>query len=203
MIMHWGSKGKPKSNGQRDKYASAPDIDMEFELRTEQLHWLAEVITGDPKLADQCVIDGRSLANRNSGVFRDWLGQWARSATIRSSVDCVRTEIAASEVKYEQARCVHSGHGAFSVEKADAIQTLPPEVLVSTLDPFARAVMVLRGVQRAAIQECALTLRSTRAAVNTAFCSAERAISSCEESEYRDAAERSLTSKATQSCCPA
>jgi hypothetical protein len=153
------------------QFASVVEIREVFESLSEQLLWFAEVITGDPSMAAQCVIDASNLTEKNSTIFRDWLAQWARNATVRNSLAHMHAQIVqAAELKYERAQCPHGGHETLSSGEVAALQQWPASELASHLDPLSRAVLILRGIQHAAIQDCALTLGVSRTAILAAYC---------------------------------
>jgi hypothetical protein len=144
-----------------------------FKSLSEQLLWFAEVITGDSKLAARCVINASKLAEYNSKLFRNWLAQWAQNATVRSSLAAMHAEILhTAKTRYERVQCPHGGHEALSSGEVAALQQWPASELTSHLDPLSRVVLILRGVQQEAIQNCALTLGVPRAAILAAYCGA-------------------------------
>jgi hypothetical protein len=172
--MFWSSKNDaPETSARDSRFASAVEIQDVFEAQSEQLLWSAEVITGDSKLAALCVIDASKLAGNNSAIFRDWLEQWARNATVRASLAHMHAQIShTAETRYEHVQCSHGGHEPLSSGEVAALQQWPPSELASHLDPLSRAVLILRGVQHAAVQECALTLGVPRTMVLAAYCNA-------------------------------
>lgn len=172
--MLWFSKNNAPDIRARDpRFASANEVRDVFESQSEQLRWLAEVITGDSQLAAQCVIDASKLTENNSAIFRDWLAHWARNATVRCSLGHMHTQIShTAEARYERAKCFHGGHEALSNGEVAALEQWPALELAAHLDPLSRAVLILRGVQHAAIQDCALTLGVSRAVALAAYCGA-------------------------------
>jgi len=174
MTMLWFNKNTAPDIRARDpRFASANEVRDVFESQSEQLRWLAEAITGDSQLAARCVIDASKLTENNSAIFRDWLAHWARNATVRCSLDHMHTQISHSaEARYERVQCSHGGHEVLSSDAAAALEQWPAWELAAHLDPLSRAVLILRGVQHAAIQDCVLTLRVPRTAILAAYCSA-------------------------------
>jgi hypothetical protein len=172
--MPWLNKNNASEILSRDpRIASPTEIRNVFESQSEQLLWLAGAITGDPTLAARCVIDASKLTENNSALFRDWLAQWARNATVHSALDQMQAQIShAAETSYERVRCPHDGHETLSNGEVAALEQWPSSELAACLDPLARAVLILRGVQHAAIQDCALRLNVSRAAILAAYCHA-------------------------------
>jgi hypothetical protein len=146
------------------------EVEDQFDTESVFLHWLAEVITGDRLLAESCVTDARNIASRRAGLFVEWLTQWARAATIQCAIDRTHKEILAAAYEYKDFRCSHGGHAPLSAEEVSALQGIPIHEITTTLDPFVRAVMILRGIPHCAIQDCALRLRTTRLAVCAGCC---------------------------------
>jgi len=174
MIMFWFKKNDARKISPRDpRFASAAEIRETFESLNEELLWLAEVITGNAGVAADCVINATKLSESHSTIFRDWLAQWAHKATIRVSLDHVRARISrAAEEKYQHVHCSHAGHEVLTSAEAAALQQWPALTLAAQLDPLSRTVLILRGVEHAAVQDCALNLSVPRAAVLAAYCSA-------------------------------
>lgn len=182
--MNWIRRKRQATEVKRDeRFASAADIHQEFDSQSERLHWLAQVITGDADLAKECVIDARNLSSKNSSVFRDWLTQWAVSATIRSAIEFIREEIIQSAARYSGASCRHGGHEPLTRDQVEALRQMDSQQIASALDPFSRTVLIVRGVQHAAIQDCALTLAVPRSAVVAAFCEVSGWLQSEQSSE--------------------
>ena len=188
--MLWFKKNNAQEIFPRDpRFASVAEIRETFESLNEELLWLAEVITGDADVAAECVIDATKLSERQSTMFQDWLAQWARNATVRSSLDHMRARISrAAHENYQHGRCSHRGHDFLSSGDAAALQQWPAMTLAAQLDPLARTVLILRGVEHAAIQDCALNLSVPRAAVLAAYCGAvgwlaRGTVSQCNERE--------------------
>lgn len=172
--MFWFKKNNDRTISPRDpRFASVAEIREQFESLNEELLWLAEVITGDAAVAADCVINATKLSESHSTIFRDWLAHWARNATIRASLDHVRARIAhVAEETYRDVRCPHGQHEVLSSGEAAVLQRWPAMTLAAHLDPLSRTVLVLRGIEHAAIQDCALNLNVPRAAVLAAYCGA-------------------------------
>ena len=172
--MFWFKKNDARKISPRDpRFASVAEVRATFESLNEELLWLAEVITGDGCVAVDSVINATKLSESHSTIFRDWLAQWACNATIRVSLDHVRARIVrAAEETYQHVHCPHREHEVLSSGETAALQQWPAMTLAAQLDPLARAVLVLRGVKHAAIQDCALNLGVPRAAVLASYCAA-------------------------------
>ncbi len=155
------SKRERASSGHKPSIASIAEIENAFDTESELLQWIAWLITGDQGLAARCVADARKLSREKTGVFSDWLIQWARSATIQTSH------------QYENARCVHGEHTPLTIEQIENLRIMSLELMIEELDAFTRAVMLLRSIQRCTIHDCALRLGSTRSAIVAACCALE------------------------------
>jgi DNA-directed RNA polymerase specialized sigma24 family protein len=172
--MFWFKKNDVRKLSPRDpRFASVAEIRETFESLNAELFWLAEVITGDAGVAADCVVNATRLSESRSAIFRDWLAQWARNATVRSSLDHVRAEIwLTAEEEYQHVRCSHREHKVLSSDEISALQCWPAMTLSSHLDPLSRAVLILRGIEHAAVQDCALNLGVPRSAVLASYCGA-------------------------------
>lgn len=165
-------EAEPESELLKPGLVSPIEIQHEFDTESIFLHWLAEVITGDPQIAERCVTDARALASKHSGAFVDWLTQWARTATIQCAIQQSQKEIFAASNKYKHFRCSHGGHAPLSPEEIRMLQTTPIHEIITTLDPFVRAVIILRAIPHCVVQDCALRLGTTRLAVCAGCCAA-------------------------------
>jgi hypothetical protein len=172
--MRWFKNNDAQESAPKtSQFASVAEIRQTFESLNEELVWLAEVITGDADAAVACVINATQLSETHSAIFRDWLAQWARRATVRSALNHMRARISSvAEEKYQPLRCSHGGHEVLSNGEAEALQQWPAMTLAAQMDPLSRAVLILRGVGHAAVQDCALSLNVPRAAVLAAYCGA-------------------------------
>jgi hypothetical protein len=193
--MFWSKRNDALEIAPRDpRFASVVEIREKFELMNDELIWLAEVITGDAGMAAECVINATRLSKNHSAIYRDWLAQWARKATVRRSLEHMREQIlSAADEKYQQAGCSHGGHNALSSGEITALQQWPGVTLAAHLDPLSRAVLILRGVEHAAVQDCALTLDVPRAAIQSAYCTAvgwltRGTVSQCNERDPKTSA---------------
>ena len=185
----FGIHRTPHASELRDeRFASQAEVEGEFDSQAISLHWLAEVITGNAEVARQCVTDARSLSSKNSQLFRDWLTHWARNATVRRAIDSVRGEIAAASLTYKATVCEHRAHEPLSTEDMHHLQRLSATQIAAALDPLARATLVLRGMQRATLQECALTFGVSRIVVLAAMCKAGSWVHSLESDFLHTAA---------------
>jgi DNA-directed RNA polymerase specialized sigma24 family protein len=157
-------------------YASPPEIVACFQDQRNVLSRLAFLITGDQTTADQAVDHACEMTLRKNSPFRDWLLEWAKAATVAGAISQGTTAIRTCEAAYKNRRCPHLEHSSQSdAERAsslDLILRADAQTLIAELDPLCRAVLVLRLAIRSSIQDCALRLNVSRAAVLAANCHA-------------------------------
>jgi DNA-directed RNA polymerase specialized sigma24 family protein len=158
-------------------HASPAEVVACFHGQRNVLHRLAFLITGDPATADQAVVQAREITLQGNSPFRDWLLEWAKAATIASAISHGTKAIRICEATYRDRRCPHIEHlsQGDAEERAaslDLILGADTQKLFSELDPLCRAVLVLRVAIRSSIQDCALRLNVSRAAVLAANCHA-------------------------------
>jgi len=165
----------------KNKFASLKQMQAAFHREAEDLYWIALVITGEPELARQSVVNAAGQASTGTIVFRKWLVNWAHSATARVAVEAVHDQIIAAAKQYGDWESCASDHELLSDEDAAAIRNLNPFDLISRLDILERSVLVLHGVQYASIAECSRLLNVSRRSVLSAYC---RALQSIGESEH-------------------
>jgi len=158
-------------------FASAAEIVACFQNEGPLLGKLAFLITGDQATADQAVVQACEITLQGNSPFRDWLLEWAKAATIASAISHGTEAIRICEAAYKDQRCPHVEHLSQrdAEERAaslDLILGADTQKLIAELDPLCRAVLVLRVAIRSSIQDCALRLNVSRAAVLGANCHA-------------------------------
>ena len=162
--------GNAHKSGIESGAARSIQLDAAFDSDSAFLLWLAEVITGDSQVAEECLVDARKISQQHSGLFVDWLTQWARSATIQQAIQRVHTQISLASHNYDQIRCPHGGHVPVPLEEFRELQSVSAQKVAAELDPFVRTVGVLRGVSHCALQDCSIRLGVTRTSVAAACC---------------------------------
>ncbi len=155
--------------------ASASDITSCFHNEKGTLFRLAFLITGDEAQAETSVINAYELTLQGKAPFRDWLFEWAKSATVRSAIWARLDHIREWEREYRDSQWVH--HEPFQPQtfteqqpSAESLLRLDPDLVIAELDPFARAILVLRGILNASVRDCAVQLNVSRGAVLAAQC---------------------------------
>jgi hypothetical protein len=173
--MEWfHSSELDKQERPQGSLASSHEIRSAFVEQRDHLNWIALIITGDHALADRAVINASDLSASNSSVFRDWLMGWTNTATVRAAVREVRDLISASASRYIDSSCEHSDNDVLSDDQIASLRHVDTRDIVAALDPLARSVLVLRGIQRFSITDCALLLDTPRRIVAAAYCRAVR-----------------------------
>lgn len=158
-------------------HASAADVVACFRGQRNLLDRLAFLITADRATAEQAVSQACEITLQGNSPFRDWLLEWAKAATIAAATSLQGNAIRACEATYKDLRCPHEAHSSQGdaeerAMKLDLVLAADAQELLSELDPLCRAVLVLRVAIRSSIQDCALRLNVSRAAVIAAICHA-------------------------------
>lgn len=156
-------------------YASPAEIVACFQDQRNVLGRLAFLITADQATAEQAVVQACAITLQGNSPFLDWLLEWAKAATIASAISHGTEPIRICEAAYKDRRCPHIEHlsQGDAEERAaslDLILGTDTQILIAELDPLCRAVLVLRVAIRSSIQDCALRLNVSRAAVLGANC---------------------------------
>ena len=156
-------------------YASPAEIVACFQGQRNVLGRLACLITGDQTTADQAVGLACQMTLQGNGPFRDWLFEWAKAATLASAISHGTEAIRICEAASKDQRCQHVEHSSRGdaeerTSGLDLILGTEAHTLIAELDPLCRAVLVLRAAIRSSIQDCALRLNVSRAAVLAANC---------------------------------
>jgi hypothetical protein len=158
-------------------HASPAEVVACFQDQRNVLGRLAFLITGDHATADQAVVQACEITLQGNSPFRDWVFEWAKAATIASAISHGTEAIRVREAAYKDQRCLHVEHFSQgdAEERAaslDLILGTDAQTLIVELDPLCRAVLVLRLAIRSSIQDCAIRLNVSRAAVLAAHCHA-------------------------------
>jgi len=156
----------------RSHFATSGEIKSTFAEDGESLYWLALVITGDAELAKTSIVRATGIAATAGFVFRDWLSQWAHTATARAAISAVDEPILVAAQCYSHWICNHSNHDVLEERQIKALRKLEAKAIARDLDPLARAVLVLYGCHYASISDCAILLRVPRKYVLRAYCRA-------------------------------
>jgi hypothetical protein len=157
------------------EHASAAEILGCFSDEREMLSRLALLITGDQATAARSVVNACDMTLQGHSPFRDWLTEWAKSATITSAIYHCAGAIRACEATYKGRRCTHTQHWSQGEERErtlDFVLKTDPAIVIAALDPLSRAVLVLRLAIRCSVQDCVVRLNVCRAAVVAANCQA-------------------------------
>ncbi len=158
-------------------HASSAEVLACFRDQRNVLSKIAFLITGDRSTADQAVVQACEITLQGNSPFRDWLLEWAKAATIAAATSLRGDAIRACGATYKDRRYPHADHlwQGDAEERAASLDLIlradTPELLTE-LDPLCRAVLVLRVAIRSSIQDCALRLNVSRAAVLAANCHA-------------------------------
>lgn len=167
-----------RTNGAESRdHASVSEVLACFRDERDLLFRLALLIVGDATTAEQCVVNACETTVQGRSPFRDWLTEWAKSATIMSAISKAANTIRCCEPAYANLYCMHSEHlsqrsNAECERDMSFVFGIDPSTIIAELDPLARAVLVLRTAIRASIQDCALRLNVSRSTVLAANCRA-------------------------------
>jgi hypothetical protein len=173
--MEWfHSTERDKQGRPQDSFASSHEIQSTFVKQHDNLNWIALIITGDCALANRAVINASDLSARYSSVFRDWLIAWTNTATVRAAIREVHDFISASAKRYTDSSCEHPDDDTLSDDQIASLRHVDTRDIIAALDPLARSVLVLRGIQHSSIVDCALLLDMPRHIVAAAYCQALR-----------------------------
>lgn len=163
---------RTKADGKlRSRHASEGEVQEAFNEYREGLDSLALFLTGDPRLAEACIVDARALASTHNHVFEEWLEHWARRATILSAIEMQKARIAELASAYERCPCPHREHASIAPEVAELLKK-QGEALIYRTDVLCRCALVLRGIENYSSGEGALMLNISRAALSAAYCAA-------------------------------
>lgn len=171
--MSWFHASTPAEDAR--KHASAAEIIACFRDERNLLGRLAFLIVGDQAAADLAVSQACEITLQGNSPFRDWLLEWAKSATIASAISLQREAIRRYEAMYRDRRCPHVEH-LCQIDDARRAASLALIVqmdaigIIAELDPLCRVILVLRIAIRSSVQDCSLRLNVSRAAVLAANC---------------------------------
>ena len=153
--------------------ASNHEIKSVFAEQRDYLYWISLVITGDDAIAEQAMLNAKELSASWSGVFRDWLIEWANHVTVRAAVRAVHDLISESAKRYAGSSRETSDYDVpsdvLSGDQVASLRQVDPRDIIAALDPLARSALVLRGMQHASMADCSLLLDVPRQIVAGAY----------------------------------
>ena len=161
--------------GDSRNHASAVEIMACFRDQRSLLNRLAFLITADRATAEQAVSQACEITLQGNSPFRDWLLEWAKTATIAAATSLHRDAIRACEAMYNDRGCRHIEHLCQLDDQRRAaslalILGMDAQEIIGELDPLCRAILVLRIAIRSSIQDCSLRLSVSRTAAVAANC---------------------------------
>jgi hypothetical protein len=156
-------------------HASAVEIVACFRDDSNRLNKLAFLITADKAMAEEAVAKACEITLHGNRPFRDWLLEWAKTATMAAAISLNGQAIRMGEVMYKDRRCEHVDHLCQLDEERRAanlalILGMDAQEIIGELDPLCRAILVLRIAIRSSIQDCSLRLNVCRSAAVAANC---------------------------------
>lgn len=170
---------KCEQSPRKVRFATGVEMKTAVERQREFLYWLSFLISGDETSAEESVVDAGAFSSAGGTVFFEWLERWTSHATARFAVGRIRDLIPVWTKAYDGYLCPHSGHEVLTEEQVATLRRFDPLRMIVALDPLARSVLVLRGILRQSIYECALMLNVPRGAVVGAYCKAIQWIGEC------------------------
>jgi len=150
------------------RYATVDDIRNVFGDYHNALHWLADFLIGDKKLAEACIIDACAIALTQGPTFHEWLVHWAARATVRCALQRQRAQIAELAPVYEKNEPIIEKLPPLSAEYFQLLVT-NFEVIRARLDVLCRFVLVYRGIAKDSCDAVAAELGISPDAVDRAY----------------------------------
>jgi len=135
----------------------------------DELLWMALLICGDAVRSQRAVVEiGKAFGNENR-ILRDWFFQSAANATVTVAAAEVRSAIFKSALTYLTPSYSDEYIDPLTDVQIDVLYSIPVERVIHELDPFARCVLVMRGIMELSISDCARLLEVTRDHVIAAY----------------------------------
>ncbi len=181
------------TNFNQRHFATLDDMQRAFTQHQPELEWFAYFITGDEVIAQDCVVDARSLSvSQHNQVFEDWLLEWARYATVRSAIQRQRERRLLQDKAPEQERCAHSAHEPLSASSVEFVED-NTEALTKRLSALSRIALVVYGIQKHSLCEAAILAGVPARRVKAAYCAALHCLEVMQCEEIRAAETCSLS----------
>ncbi len=162
------SKAENKSQSHR---ATPDEVRKAFLDYRDELDQLAFFLTGDREMAEACIVDACTLAISGNQVFEEWLGRWARRATIRSAINMQRDRMLHLATTYGHRPPAHREHAILSSETAELVME-HADILIVRLDVLCRCALALRGIERYSPREASVISGINQRALDSAYLSA-------------------------------
>jgi DNA-directed RNA polymerase specialized sigma24 family protein len=128
-------------------YATARDFSHVFEKNAGHFYQLALLLTSDPAVAEQCLVEGLADSQGANRVFQEWAQSWARRAITLNAIRLVQP---IAEIQPQGSGFSRNIHSAFDHRpEFAAILALP------TFERFAFVMSFLEGISN---KDCTLLL---------------------------------------------
>jgi len=152
----------------KGRYATVDDIRNVFGDYHNALHWMADFLLGDKKLAEACIIDACTIAQTQGPTFHEWLVHWAARATARCAFQRHQASILELAPEYEKGEAVEQTHRPLSAEYFQRLIE-NSDLLKAQLDVLCRFVLVYRGIAKDPTKAVASELGITPIAAERAY----------------------------------
>lgn len=150
------------------RYATVDDIRNVFGDYHNALHWLADFLIGDKKLAEACIIDACGIALTQGPTFHEWLVHWTGRATARCALQRQHAQVAELALTYETNEPIVEKLPPLSAEHFQLL-VAHSAVIHARLDVLCRFVLVYRGIAKDACEAVAAELGISPNAVERAY----------------------------------
>lgn len=150
------------------EYATKEQFRELFADETNGLYVLSLLLTGDPHMAQTCLVTGLEECVKENFVFQKWAGTWARRIIVRNAVRMFMP----SAGTFRAAQTISAE--SYKIDMTRSSQPGSSFANILKLDDFERFVYVLSVLEKYSDQETAVLLNVSRFEIREARARANR-----------------------------
>ena len=140
-------------------YATPADFKRMFTEDVNRLYLLSLLLTGEPKKAETCFVEGIGESTKGNHVFKEWARSWARRTIIKSAIRLIAP-------RERSVTAIRTGDSEQMMNKVPIV--LHEEVsAILGLAPLERFVFVMSVLERYSDNDCSLLLGCARRDIAT------------------------------------
>ena len=156
-----GQVGESQRSTRRDQ-DSATAVQRVLDNHTEELLWIAEVMTGSRPAAEECLAEAIELAEAAQYIGEEWMLSWVKRLLVHVALKRISGEIRELLPAARTRSDVALAGSAASSRDRQKLRSISPQRIVASLDVLERACFILHVYLAYPLLDCALLLGCPR-----------------------------------------
>jgi DNA-directed RNA polymerase specialized sigma24 family protein len=159
----------PRANAKPTLRKPAEDnttaLQQVLDNHTEELLWIAEVMTGSKQAGEHCLTETIQLADAAQYVGREWMFSWVKRLLVHVALKQISGNIRALLFPADPRKAAPLARGGASGLDQQQLRSISPVRLIALCDVLERACFILYGYLEYPMLDCALLLGCPRASI--------------------------------------